>query len=179
MTVMTTICLCLVHDGRIACKLDPWPPIYLVIRLYRLIDSCVYSCKWNGVLGVGMDFGRSKPRQIGTPARRTGWYARIVPTQKRWPAWIFWLARGLHGSPGTADFPAERNCEGDGMRKKFWLVYVNGTASTSHKHETEHLATVECVRLAQMPGNKDVFLLQATHCYSVEDQPVRCELLAY
>jgi len=142
--VMTPICLCLKADGR------------------------------SPMNGRGLGFGRSKPCQFGTPPRRTGWYARIVPNQKPRPAWIFRLARGLHVDRGTADFPADWRLD---MRRKFWMVYVDGTSSPTHKHDTEHSAAVECVRLAEQPGNKNVFLLSATHAYSLEHRPIRCEVL--
>ena len=46
-------------------------------------------------------------------------------------------------------------------RQRFWMVLVDSTNSTSHRHYSENEAYREAERLAAM-GGEDVFVLEAS-----------------
>jgi len=66
-----------------------------------------------------------------------------------------------------------------GTPHKFWMVWVNKTPTTQHRHPMLKLAQDEAERLAKLPENigKKVYVLEAVNWCWINPKPVEWESL--
>lgn len=62
--------------------------------------------------------------------------------------------------------------------QRFWMVWVNGTPATEHRHPSYPLACAEANRIARQPKNigKKVYVLEAVNYRWVEETPLTHEV---